>query len=68
LRNTGHPVDAKVKIKGLTSSLWIRPIFGVCGELWLIFGFCGLVLFYVPEFLAVRTETMRVFGRKNVEK
>jgi hypothetical protein len=33
--------EGKVNSGGRTSWLWIKPIFGFCGELWLIFGFAG---------------------------
>jgi hypothetical protein len=33
-QNARHPEEAKVKVGGLTTLLWIKPVFGVCGELW----------------------------------
>jgi hypothetical protein len=40
--------EGKVKRRGLTTLLWINLILGICGELWLIFGFCRLGLDLLP--------------------
>jgi hypothetical protein len=38
--------EAEVNSGGWTTLLWIKQVFGVCGELWLVFRFfdfhCGL--------------------------
>jgi hypothetical protein len=38
------PGAAEVNSKGWTNWLWIKPVFGVCGELWLSFRLFGYLL------------------------
>jgi hypothetical protein len=53
--------DVKVNSGGWATSLWIKQVFGVCGGLWLIFGFCGLVLGYLYELLGFVKPPPRFF-------
>ena len=62
------PSQAKVKRRGPTTFLWIKLIFGICGELWLIFGFCGLVSICCRESLVVQRPLDGFFECKNVVK
>jgi hypothetical protein len=60
--------QGKVNSGGQTTLLWIKQVFGVCGELWLIscrFGFCsGLPAAILGSFMMVKRKP----GRKNVVK
>jgi hypothetical protein len=53
--------EGKVKSRGLTTLLWISLIFGICGELWLIFGFYGLDFALLPWIFGVSVIPKPVF-------
>jgi hypothetical protein len=58
----------KVNGRGPTNRLWIKRMFGFCGELWLIFGFCAIHLGFLTDFLRFLAPEIETFSRKNVDK
>jgi apolipoprotein N-acyltransferase len=48
------PEMIKVNSGGWTTWLWVKEVFGFCGELWLVFGYCGIFFGFEVDFALIR--------------
>jgi hypothetical protein len=62
------PEVIEVNTRGRTNWLWIKPVFGVCGELWLVSGYSGVYLGFLSGFLGSECEKRGFCDYKNVDK
>jgi hypothetical protein len=60
----GPPEERNVNSGGPTTFLWIKRLFGFCGELWWLLGFLGIALGFCLEFW-VATDGNRAFSPQN---